>query len=908
GQTWVSPTIYWSNSSDRVTIDNFNATEFNGSWTEVPDFGESSSNDGTFTKVDDSTNVAQGYAFYVATNSSTSDKIFFKKEFDNAIALQDSLHVLHKGNAILKFYSGSETPYSSGGDGNTSWDTDMTDWAYRTKFTVTEQTGSAQTDLQFKITFNSKRLIDAGRMQSDGADIRVYDGDGNSLDFWLDDSTINTTSTELWVKASFTASEEKIIYVYYGNDSATSTSNGDNVFDFFDDFDGTSLSGDWTVSGAVSVSNSVVSLDNDDIIWASGSTGWQTGYITEAKSKADEQDIKFIQVGDSASLDPNNLLAIINADARQNNVFDGFTLQSRESGNALNLVDVTGKNNWQNTYYIYGIHWISSSSVKFYQGDTYLGEITSSIPSTDLKPNFAVYDNSQESQLDVDWVRVRKYVSTEPTVAEIQEDAYSWHLTEYDYRRPITLSEQSSSDLTDYQVKLTIDTATLISEGRLQSDGDDIRFTDVEGTNLSYWIEDGLNTSTTNIWVKVPSITADCIETIYFYYGNGSATAGSSLSIVFGTNTVSLWSLEETSGTTANDVWGNNDGSNINTPTLNVTGVKQKCYTFTSANSEYIELPYSSDFDVGTGDFTLAFWFKTSTSERQTFFHLSSSKTGDAGSLWVRTEPTNSRIRALIDGGSTYEDVVSTSDKIDGNWHHVVFLRDSGTTYLYIDGLEIDSASSSLSISRNGTDKEYIGCLDGTANFMDGQIDEVMFWDRALTSTEIANMYASTEPTYSLKTEETQASGDDYSAGTLEFTATLTGNPTEWTESEFDTSSKDGTSINRILIEDSDTDYYEQSGSDYNRFALDAIWTKDTDRSTTWEEIEFSSSGSITLDILDASDTSSVLQSSLSSSPIDLTGFSNLEGKNIKIRANLDTNEELTSLTISYKPELSGDN
>ncbi len=100
-------------------------------------------------------------------------------------------------------------------------------------------------------------------------------------------------------------------------------------------------------------------------------------------------------------------------------------------------------------------------------------------------------------------------------------------LTNWNYRKAVTISNSGSS-LTDYQVLITIDTASLVTAGKLLSSCDDIRFTSSDGsTVLNYWIESGCNTSTTNVWVKVPSI-ANGSNTIYFYYGYSSATAVSS--------------------------------------------------------------------------------------------------------------------------------------------------------------------------------------------------------------------------------------------------------------------------------------------------------------------------------------------------------------------------------------------
>jgi len=109
-------------------------------------------------------------------------------------------------------------------------------------------------------------------------------------------------------------------------------------------------------------------------------------------------------------------------------------------------------------------------------------------------------------------------------------------LTDWQYITPVTIYENSGSNLTDYQVLLTFDTQTPITAGKMNSDGSDIRFAeDVNGVFLlNYWIESGINTNSTNIWVKVPFIPTFDSVIIYLFYGNLSATPQSTLSIFTG--------------------------------------------------------------------------------------------------------------------------------------------------------------------------------------------------------------------------------------------------------------------------------------------------------------------------------------------------------------------------------------
>lgn len=99
----------------------------------------------------------------------------------------------------------------------------------------------------------------------------------------------------------------------------------------------------------------------------------------------------------------------------------------------------------------------------------------------------------------------------------------NWWNSSWQYRKPVTITN-SGSTLTDYQMLFEIDTASLISTGKMRSDGGDMRFATSGGTELSYWIESGVNTSATKVWVKVPSISAG-IATIYMYYGKSSAAS-----------------------------------------------------------------------------------------------------------------------------------------------------------------------------------------------------------------------------------------------------------------------------------------------------------------------------------------------------------------------------------------------
>lgn len=103
----------------------------------------------------------------------------------------------------------------------------------------------------------------------------------------------------------------------------------------------------------------------------------------------------------------------------------------------------------------------------------------------------------------------------------------SWSDSNWLYRKSVTVSNAFDNPLTNTDVLLTIDSAFLISAGKLQSNCNDFRFVDDDGsTYLTYWIEGGCNTSSTNIWVRIPTLPVGG-KTIYMYYGNASAASSS---------------------------------------------------------------------------------------------------------------------------------------------------------------------------------------------------------------------------------------------------------------------------------------------------------------------------------------------------------------------------------------------
>lgn len=204
-------------------------------------------------------------------------------------------------------------------------------------------------------------------------------------------------------------------------------------------------------------------------------------------------------------------------------------------------------------------------------------------------------------------------------------------------------------------------------------------------------------------------------------------------------NLVSYYELEESSGTTATDSHGTNDGTySGNLPTA-VTGKIGNAQDGDGSNSDLITVSDTNDLDL-SGDFTIAYWVNfdaTGLSEGV----LAKGNLNDGGAAgYSLYKPTNDFMRLILRDG-TNQDLIegSTTNISSGTWYHFVATRSGSDVTLYLNGSSDGTGTSSLDPS-NTDDLTMFNDIDGSFSF-DGQLDEVGIWTRALTAQEVSDLY-----------------------------------------------------------------------------------------------------------------------------------------------------------------------
>lgn len=217
-----------------------------------------------------------------------------------------------------------------------------------------------------------------------------------------------------------------------------------------------------------------------------------------------------------------------------------------------------------------------------------------------------------------------------------------------------------------------------------------------------------------------------------------SVSSDSSLS----QNLVSYWSLEEAAGTRT-DVHGPNDLTDNNTVGVasGKLGYAADCEA-SEADSLSIGDGVQSGLDI-TGDMSIAAWIKPETMNETMlvtkWHHVDKTSymfamAAGGGLVWVNNAESSGY---GYSGTTTYYSFATSS------WTHVAVSYDAsaGAASLFVNGTLIGTATG-LDTSIANTNASFRLCgRDSATDYYDGLIDEIGVWSKALSPTDIENLY-----------------------------------------------------------------------------------------------------------------------------------------------------------------------
>ena len=175
------------------------------------------------------------------------------------------------------------------------------------------------------------------------------------------------------------------------------------------------------------------------------------------------------------------------------------------------------------------------------------------------------------------------------------------------------------------------------------------------------------------------------------------------------------------------------------TKTPVATGADLVGYSGFSA-SNYLEQPYNSDLDFGTGDFCYQWWLKTTDKTNYPYVVSRSNASGSDG-VRIYIMPSGTMRFVIVS-----QLVESIADVATGFWNHICVKRVNGTVEIFINGTL--NASGSLTTTVNSTVGALrIGSFFG-GNVMDGSIALFRISATAPTAEQIAKIYNDEKPLF----------------------------------------------------------------------------------------------------------------------------------------------------------------
>jgi hypothetical protein len=187
----------------------------------------------------------------------------------------------------------------------------------------------------------------------------------------------------------------------------------------------------------------------------------------------------------------------------------------------------------------------------------------------------------------------------------------------------------------------------------------------------------------------------------------------------------------------------NNNGLIVNgtvTRTPVATGADLVAYSGFSA-SNYLEQPYNSDLDFGTGDFCVMGWVKASAVSGTLFARSNGAVASARFSVSVNS---SGYPQFFISDGSTSQTAAGTTSIVNSGWRFIVAVRNStnSTLQLYLDSVSIASPALTASGSMAPDDQFVrVGYNSNSTNALTGSLALFRISATAPTAEQIAKIY-----------------------------------------------------------------------------------------------------------------------------------------------------------------------
>src|SRR6266850_4270931 len=214
-----------------------------------------------------------------------------------------------------------------------------------------------------------------------------------------------------------------------------------------------------------------------------------------------------------------------------------------------------------------------------------------------------------------------------------------------------------------------------------------------------------------------------------------SATLSNAFTVNAAPPAGAAYPFSEGTGVTTADVSGNNNNGTLQTgATWTPAGKYGNALSFDGV-SGYVSVPASSTLNLGSNG-TIEAWVKPNVINVWSSVLAKGNVNADPPTNYGLEINSSNRFLCILGNGSSARTLSSTITVAAGTFYHVACVWNGTQLQLYVNGALNTSVAQNITPVAN-TSPLYIGQFGGNADRMNGTIDEVRIYNRALSATEI---------------------------------------------------------------------------------------------------------------------------------------------------------------------------
>ena len=151
---------------------------------------------------------------------------------------------------------------------------------------------------------------------------------------------------------------------------------------------------------------------------------------------------------------------------------------------------------------------------------------------------------------------------------------------------------------------------------------------------------------------------------------------------------------------------------------------------FFDGSGDYLSISNNSDFQLGTGDFTVEFFWKADSGNSGNYQQIVGTQSvfDPIDGIWrIGTRTTSNQIYFSSANGSGFDEPIWNVNVNDQAWYHIAITRASGYVYCYVNGVQQTNVGESNNITRSLTSSNalYIGRNGRDGTFIKGNVSNL---------------------------------------------------------------------------------------------------------------------------------------------------------------------------------------